>query len=110
MRKVFYGTLLVYLLASLLAFSAAPALAQTTSNQLTQKTATTIEHQAPSANSGNMGFSGEAKAGASSPNMSNSLINCQRALLGEYCALPQWELGIGKFSPGRDELNSGPVF
>jgi hypothetical protein len=105
MRSVFYATVLVCLLAGLLAFATAPAAAQTF-NQLTQKTATSIDKDS-SANSGNVGFSREAKAGANSPSMSNSMIDCQRALLGKYCALPQWAIGnetYGKdrYSPGHD--------
>jgi hypothetical protein len=99
MRSVFYGTVLVCLLAGLLAFAAAPAVAQA-SNQLIQKTATTIQDKGPSSNSGNMGFSGEAKAGASQSPMANSLIDCQRAQLGIYCALPQWAIGNG--TSGKD--------
>ncbi len=67
MRSVFYGTVLVYLLAGLVAFATAPAVAQTTSTQLMQKTAPTIEHKGPATNPGEMGFSGQAKAGVSQP-------------------------------------------
>jgi hypothetical protein len=110
MRSVFYGTALVCLLAGLLAFATAPAVAQT-SNQLMQKTATTIDKN-QSANSGNVGFFGEAKAGASQSPMASSLIDCQRAQLARYCAMPDWALRLGKdrYSPGHDELNSGPLF
>jgi hypothetical protein len=104
MRSVFYATVLVCLLAGLLAFATAPAAAQTF-NQLTQKTAITIEHKDSSANSGNMGFSGEAKAGANSPNMSNSMMDCQRAMLGKFCALPQWAIGNG--TSGKDRSSPG---
>jgi hypothetical protein len=100
MRSIFYGTVLVCLLAGLLAFSTAPAAAETASNQLTQETAT-MGHKDQSANPGNVDFSGQAKAGANSPNMSNSLIDCQRAQLGKYCSMPQWAIGKGTSSKNR---------
>ena len=72
MRSVFYGTVLVCLLAGLLAFATAPAVAQT-SNQLMQKTAATIEHKGPVTNPGEIGFSDETKAGASQQSQANGL-------------------------------------
>ncbi|MGO9119588.1 MAG: hypothetical protein ACLQPD_18510 [Desulfomonilaceae bacterium] len=73
MRSVFYGTVLVYLLAGLVAFATAPAVAQTTSNKSIQKTAPTIEHKGPVTNPGEIGFSGEAKVGASQQSQANGL-------------------------------------
>ena len=50
MRSAFHVTGLVGLLTTLLAFAPAPAIGKTTSNQLTHKAATTIEHKGPVAN------------------------------------------------------------
>jgi hypothetical protein len=65
MRSVFYVTVLACLLSGLLVFAAAPAVAQMMSNQMMQKSGPTVEHQVPTAGPTEMGFSGEAKAGAS---------------------------------------------
>jgi hypothetical protein len=106
MKSIFYGTVLVCLLAGLLAFATTLAVAQT-SNQSIQDTAATIQDEGSSANSDHVGFSGEAKAGMSQSPMANSLIDCQRAMLGRFCAEPEWAIGKGKdrLSPGHDELN-----
>ncbi len=95
MRSVFYRTIMVYFFVGLFALAMAPIAAQATSNQLTKETVATVDHSGPGANTGNMGFSAEAKAGASQSPMANSLIDCQKALLGKFCALPAWELGRG---------------
>ena len=50
MRSAFYVTVLVGLLSTLLAFSTASAVAQTTSNPLTHKTSMDTEHRGPTAN------------------------------------------------------------
>lgn len=65
MRSVFYVTVMVCLLSGLLAFGTAPAVAQTMSDQMMQKTGPTIEHKGPVASPGETGFSGEAKSGGS---------------------------------------------
>ncbi len=92
MRSVFYGTAVVFVLAVLVAFAIAPSVAKA-SNQLVQQTATTIEHKDATQNPDNAGFSGAAQAGANQSPIANSLINCQRAMLGKFCALPGWALG-----------------
>jgi hypothetical protein len=65
MRSVFYVTVMVCLLSGLLAFTTAPAVAQMMSDQIMQNSGPTIEHKGPVAGPTHMGFSGEAKAGAS---------------------------------------------
>ncbi len=92
MRRVFYGTAMVCMLAFLVAFATAPSVAKA-SNQLIQQAATKIENKDATQNSGPGQFSGEAQAGPNQSPMGNSVIDCQRAMLGKFCALPGWALG-----------------